>query len=321
VEAMKWIEVQIKTTTEAVDAVSNIMYEAGVGGLVIEDPNDILMLIKNEENWDFIDENLLDQKLEGVIVKGYFPESEDLLDKIELIKQNVEKIPLYNLDKGLGEVTTLEVYEKDWAHVWKKYYKPKKIGDRIVIKPSWEEYEGSVGDIIIELDPGMAFGTGTHETTIMCVRELEKYVEKEHVVFDVGCGTGILAVTAAKLGAKQVIGIDLDELSVKVANENILINNVTETVEIRHGNLLDVVKDSANIVVSNIIAEIIVLLAKDIKRFLTDDGIFISSGIILNKIEMVKEALAEEGLKVIDTIIMGEWACIVSKVGDARDNA
>jgi ribosomal protein L11 methyltransferase len=317
---MKWIEVQIKTTTEAVEAVSNILYEVGVGGLAIEDPNDIILQTANDD-WDFIDSSLLDQDFEGVIVKGYFPESEDLIDKIELIKQNVEKIPLYNLDKGLGEVTTTEVYEKDWAHAWKKYYKPKKVAKNVVIKPSWEEYIADKDDIIIELDPGMAFGTGTHETTIMCIQQLENYVKSGSTVFDVGCGSGILSVAAAKLGARRVIGVDLDELCVKVSKDNIKINNVEDLVEIRHGNLLDVVNEKAEVVVSNIIAEIIIILSKDIKKFLKNNGVFIASGIINEKIGSVKQALIEENMEIVEIINMGEWACIVSKVKEGNIDA
>lgn len=311
---MKWIEVQIKTTTEAAEAVSNIMYEAGVGGLAIEDPNDIIMQASSEENWDYIDENLLDRDFEGVIIKGYFPESEDLKDKIELIKQNVEKIPQYNLDKGLGEVSISEVYEKDWENSWKKYYKPKKIGDRIVVKPSWHEYQKKGDEIIIELDPGMAFGTGTHETTIMCIKQLEKYIDKGSIVFDIGCGTGILGIASAKLGADSVICIDIDDVSVKTAQKNVKINAVDDIVEIRHGNLLDVIDGKADIIVSNIIAEVIIKISENIRDYLLNGGIFISSGIILDKIDMVKEKLEEEKLKIIDIIQMGEWACIVSKM-------
>ncbi|MTI49386.1 MAG: 50S ribosomal protein L11 methyltransferase [Firmicutes bacterium] len=318
---MKWIEVQVKTTTEAVEVVSNIFYEVGVGGLVIEDPNDIRMQMKTEQDWDYVDPSLLDNVFEGVIVKGYFPQSEDLIDKVELIRQNVEKIPQYNLDKGLGEVTTTEVYEEDWAHGWKKYYKPKKIGEKTVIKPSWEEYEISDDEILIELDPGMAFGTGTHETTIMCLEQLEKTIQSNNQVIDVGCGTGILSIGAAKYGANKVIGVDLDEVSVKVSNENIIANNVNEIVEIRHGNLLDVVDEKADVIVANIIAEVIVVLVEDIPKFLNKDGVFISSGIILEKIDMVKEALDKQNLEVVDTIIMGEWACIVSRFKEGNKNA
>ncbi len=311
---MKWIEVQIKTTTEAEEAVANILYELGVGGLAIEDPNDILAFAKNEDDWDYIDPSLLKQDFEGVIIKGYFPESEDLIDKIELIKQNVEKIPQYNLDKGLGEVTTTEVYEKDWAESWKKYYKPKKIGEKIVVKPTWEEYEEKSGEIIVELDPGMAFGTGTHETTTMCIRALEKYTKPNSTIFDIGCGSGILSIAAAKLGGKRVVGVDLDELPVKVSKENVKLNKVSDVVEIRRGNLLDVVDEKADIIVSNIIAEVIVTLSSDIVPYLKGDSIFISSGIIIEKVDMVVNALLKEGFKVLEISKMNGWACIVSKL-------
>ncbi|AFS78831.1 ribosomal protein L11 methyltransferase PrmA [Gottschalkia acidurici 9a] len=320
---MKWIEVQVKTTSEAVEVVSNILYEVGAGGLAIEDPNDIEVFVqsKTEEDWNFIDSSLFENKFDGAIVKAYFPENENLIEKVELIKQNIAMIPEYNLDKGLGEVTISEVHEKDWAHAWKKYYKPTKIGEKIVVKPSWEEYEEQDGEIVLELDPGMAFGTGTHETTTMCIQALEKHVKEGDLVLDIGCGSGILSVAAAKLGAKKAIGVDLDELAVKVSNENKTINNVQDIVDIRHGNLLDVVSEKADVVVANIIAEIVVILAKDIKKCLLDDGVFISSGIILDKIERVKQGLDEEGLDVMEVVTMGEWACIVSKLKEGNKNA
>lgn len=313
---MKWIEVQVKTTTEAVEAVSSILYDVGAGGLSIEDPNDIILYAKSDECWDYIEAGLLEHQYEGVIVKAYFPESEDLIDKIELIRLNVEKIPQYSLDKGLGEVTTSEVYEKDWAEAWKKYYKPKKIGDRIVVKPSWEEYEKENNDIILELDPGMAFGTGTHETTILCIRQLEKYINSGQTVFDIGCGSGILSIASAKLGAERVVAVDLDELAIKVTKENAKINHVENIIDVRHGNLLEVVNEDTDVIVANIIAEIIVILAKDITKFLKKGGIFITSGIIHEKIDMVREAMIAEGLEIIDTITLGEWASVVARLGE-----
>lgn len=311
---IKWIEVQIKTTTEAEEIVINIMYELGVTGLAIEDPNDILAFQQSEEDWDFIDPSILEQDYEGVVIKGYFPESEDLIDKIELIRDSIEKNPHNELDKGLGEVTTTEVYEKDWAEAWKKYYKPRKVGEKIVIKPTWEEYEKTDDEIIVELDPGMAFGTGTHETTMMCIEALEKYVKKEHIVYDIGCGSGILSIVAAKLGAQKVVGVDLDDLCIKVSNENIEMNKVDDIIEIRKGNLLDVVNGKADIIVSNIIAEIIVNMADSLKDYLEDDGRFIASGIIVEKVDIVKEALAKNGFKILEIITMNDWACIISTI-------
>ncbi len=316
---MKWIEVQVKTTSEAVEIVSNILYEAGVSGLAIEDPNDLEMISKsqNETDWDFIDPSLFNYEYDGVLVKAYFPESEGLMDTIKLIKQNIELIPQYNLDGGLGEVTLAEVHESDWKDIWKQYYKPKKIGEKIVVKPTWEEYTEKPGEIVIELDPGMAFGTGTHETTTMCIQAMEKYMKASDTVLDIGCGSGILAIAASKLGAKNVIGVDLDEMAITVSNENVALNNVGDNVDIRHGNLLDVVDEKADIVVANIIAEIIKILATDVKTALKPEGLFISSGIILDKIEFVTNALESEGFEIVELVQMGEWACIVSKVKDA----
>ncbi|MCT4605286.1 MAG: 50S ribosomal protein L11 methyltransferase [Marinisporobacter sp.] len=317
---MKWIEVKIKTTTEALEAVANILYDVGVGGVAIEDPNDPIFQQKESGDWDYMDESILESDFEGAIVKGYLPESEDLLDKIELIKQSIEKIPQYNLDKGLGEVTTSEVYEEDWANAWKKYYKPKKIGEQVVIKPSWEEYTPSPDDIVVELDPGMAFGTGTHETTMMCIQNLEKYVKDTSTVFDIGCGSGILSIVAAKLGAKEVIGVDLDEVAVKASKQNVLDNRVEDTVTIKHGNLMDVINGQCDIVVANIIADVIIYLSDFIKDFMKEKSVFIASGIILEKVDEVVNALEKNGMEIVEVRRQGEWAAIVSKSkGDQRN--
>lgn len=311
---MKWIEVQIKTTTELEEIVCSIMYDLGVSGLAIEDPNDILAFQQSEENWDFIDPELINQDYEGVIIKAYFPESDDITDKIELVRESIERNPLNETGKSLGQVTVSEVNDADWAENWKRYYKPVRIGDKIVIKPSWEAFEPKEGDIVVELDPGMAFGTGTHETTILCIEALEKYVKKDAVVYDVGCGSGILSIVAAKLGAKKVIGIDIDDLSVKTSKENVKINNVEEIVEIVKGNLLDNVSGKADIIVSNIIAEIIVNMIPDLKEYLINNGIFIASGIITEKLQLVKEALIDNGFNILEEKVMNDWAVIIGNL-------
>lgn len=309
---MKWTEVQVSTSPENEDIVSDILYETGAMGLTIEDPRDIIELSKRVEDWDFIDASLFDLKFEGVIIKAYFAETEDLVEIIKIIKDNIEIGPTLLGDKPLGQVIIAEVDEKDWAENWKKYYKPKRIGENIVIKPSWESFQSLPNDLIIELDPGMAFGTGTHETTILCIEALESYVRPDSTVFDIGCGSGVLSIAAAKLGAHKVIGVDIDNVSVKVSNENIKINNVEDIVEIRNGNLLEVITNKANIIVANIIAEIIAGMAKDIDKFLEEDGIFITSGIILEKIYMVEEALIQNGFKILEVKKMNAWACIIA---------
>ena len=309
---MKWTEIKVSTNSENEDIVSSILYDVGAMGLTIEDPNDIVELTKRVDDWDFIDESLFQSEFEGIVIKAYYSELEDLKSIVEDVKNRLEIKPGLEGEKPLGKVIISTVDEKDWAESWKKYYKPTRIGKNIVIKPSWEEFEESPGDIIIELDPGMAFGTGTHETTMMCAEALESYVKPSSNVFDIGCGSGVLSIVAAKLGAKKVIGVDLDEVCVKVSNENIMINNVENLIEVRKGNLLDVVNEKADIIVANIIAEIIVIVTGEIRDFLEDDGIFISSGIIIEKIPMVENALNENGFKILEIRKLNSWACIIA---------
>ncbi len=315
---MKWYEIKIKTTTELVDLITNVLYDAGVGGVVIEDPNDLNMLNKDEREWDYFDKNVLNYEHEGAIVKGYLPDGESLPDKINFIKEEIKNISSNNNVKN-HEIETSEVFEEDWANEWKKYYKPTRISKNIVVKPTWEEYSANKNEKIIELDPGMAFGTGTHETTKMCVNLLEKYVNCHSIVYDIGCGSGILSIAAAKLGAKKVLGVDLDEVAVKVSRDNVKENKVENIVEIKRGNLMEVVSGKADIIVANIIADIIKILSKDISIFMKENSVFISSGIILEKIDEVVDELEDNGLEVIDIQKDGEWAAIISKVR-SRDN-
>lgn len=309
---MKWLEIQVKTTPENEDIVTDILYSAGATGLAIEDPHDIEEFSKSETDWDFIDPSIIDLDFEGILIKAYFSESEELLETIELIKNNIETAPQLIGNSPYGEVIINEVEDNDWAENWKKYYKPKEIGEKIVIKPSWESYENVSNRMIIELDPGMAFGTGTHETTIMCTEALEKYVTNDTKVYDVGCGSGILSIVAAKLGAYKVVAIDLDELCVKVSKENIKINNIDDIIEVKKGNLLDVIDSKANIIVANIIAEVIAKMTSSLNSYLEDDGIFITSGIIIEKIPLVETSLIENGFKIIEIKKMNGWACIVA---------
>jgi len=313
---MKWTEITIKTTTEAVEAVTSILYEAEVGGIVIEDPNDFLFQEKDEKAWDYVDETIFDTGYEGVVIKAYLAEEKNVIAELEMIREKIKRLPEYGLEIGEGSVEISEVDDSDWADSWKKYYKPTKIGDRIVIKPTWEEYSKTEGELVIELDPGMAFGTGTHETTSMCIRALEEYVTPDKTVFDIGCGSGILSIVAAKLGAHRVIGGDFDEVAVKVANENVALNGVEGVVDIRLGNLLEVVEGSADIVVANIIADVIIMLSKDVPKIIKPGGIFISSGIIHEKLDLVQEALVSNGFDILKVEKLGEWAAVVSKKGE-----
>ena len=303
---MNWIEVKIKTKQENEDIVSHILYENGANGLAIEDPRDITALSKKEEDWDFIDPQLIKIDEDGIVLKAYFSEEEDIEAITGKIIELIEA-------QGLGEILLSEVDESDWAENWKKHYKTTRIGKRIVIKPSWETFEPEAGDIVIQLDPGMAFGTGSHETTAMCTEALERFVKPGATVFDVGCGSGILSVVAAKLGAERVLGIDLDPMCVKISKENFQINQVEDKAEVIHGNLLDMVDEKADIIVANIIAEIVAGLVPQLISFLKDDGLIIASGIIDEKLNLVEDALMESGYSILDSRSLNGWCAVVAK--------
>lgn len=306
----KWFEIKVVTISEAIEPISGIFYGLDVKGVAIEDPEDI----KNRDklSWDFADVNIFEFGDDAAVVKGYFNENENIEDILKYVNDKIEELKEMGIDVGKGFVTTSNVFEEDWATSWKKYYKPLKIGNKILIKPIWEDVEISKEDIVVELDPGMAFGTGTHETTSMCVELLEKYLEENNNVFDIGTGSGILSIVASKLGAEKVTGVDLDEVAVTSARENVSYNKI-DNVDILHGDLVDVIKGKANIVVANIIAEVIVYLTSIIKPFIKKDGYFITSGIIKDRKEDVLKSLEKEGFEVVEISEKGEWVAIASK--------
>lgn len=315
---MKYIEVQVTTTTEASDAIYNMLVEAGAAGVVIEDPNDFIMLNTDEKSWDYVEQELVETLGTDVRVKGYFPYEQFNDEKLKQIQSRVNQLDEFGLDKGKGTVTTRDVYDEDWANAWKKYYKPVKAGERIVIKPTWEEYQAQEGDLVIEMDPGMAFGTGTHETTVMCIKLLEKYVTPDSVVFDVGSGSGILGISAAKLGARHVECVDIDNVACRVAKENAEHNNVVDKLVVKCGNLLDVVNEKADLIVANIIADIIIGFTEDAWKALVPKGIFISSGIIKDRRDEVLKKISSSGFEVLEVMEMGEWCAIAA---GRKDNA
>lgn len=308
-----WIEIRVITKSEALEPVSGIFYGLDCKGVAIEDPNDILEREQGPLTWDFADINVLEHKGEVAVVKAYFSEEDNIQEILEYINEKMRELKEIGIDTGLAKVESEKMHEEDWANNWKKYYKPTKIGERIVVKPIWEEYEAKDDELVLALDPGMAFGTGTHETTRMCIQALDNYVKQDSTVFDVGCGSGILAIAAAKLGAKKAVGVDLDPVAVESANENVGINNL-DNIEILYGNLVDVIEGKADIVVANIIAEVICILTEDVKRVLKTDGYFITSGIIHDRVDMVTNKLEETGFEVVEINKDGEWNCIVAKL-------
>ena len=308
-----WIEVRVITKSEALEPVSGIFYSLDCKGVAIEDPEDILGREQGPLTWDFADINVLEHKGKVAVVKAYFAEEDNIEEILGYVNEKLVELKEMGIDLGEAKVEHEKMYEEDWANTWKQYYKPSKVGEKIVVKPIWEEYEQKEGELVVNLDPGMAFGTGTHETTRMCIQALEKYVKEENTVFDVGCGSGILAIAAAKLGAKLAVGVDLDPVAVESSIENVGYNNLNN-IEILHGNLVEVIDGKADIVVANILAEIICILTDDVKRVMKDGGVFITSGIIHDRVDMVCEKLEATGFEVIEKNRDGEWNCIVAKL-------
>jgi ribosomal protein L11 methyltransferase len=310
---LEWIEIVIKTTYEAKEAVTNILHEAMVEGIVIEDPNDVINLMKETERWDYLDVDLIQDYYDGVVIKGYFIRNDDSKEKMDYIKSQINQLPRYDLDIGLTEIEIQEIEERDWNSEWKKNFKPFRLGQNVIIKPSWESYDSKSDDIIIEIDPGAAFGTGTHETTSICIEEMEKYLNEGMDVLDIGTGTGILAILASKLGAKSVLGIDIDEDSIRISKENTRINHC-HNIEIIKSNLLESIDYQADLVTANITADIIVRMIPELSKVMKKGGIFISSGILDTKVDSVKNALTEHGFNIIEEVTKGEWAGISARI-------
>lgn len=306
-----WIEVTVLTSSEATEAVAGFLYNCDVEGVSIEDVADVEFKKQNLGFADFINESVLTIE-EGAMVKGYFKDSENFMNTLNYIKESVDKLGEFGFDKGEGIVTYHKVNQDDWANNWKQYYKPTKVGEHIVVKPTWEEYEEKAGEVVVELDPGMAFGTGTHETTRMCIKALEKKVKKDTTVFDIGTGSGILSIAAAKLGAKHVVGVDLDPVAVESAKKNLEFNKVNN-IQILYGDLMEVVEGKANIVVANILADIIMFLSEGVRAFIEDEGYFIASGILNTQRDKVTEKLKALNFIIEEIMEDGEWICIIAK--------
>lgn len=310
---MKWTEISILTTNEAVEAISNIFHEAGASGVVIEDSTEIEKE-RIDEYGELYDLNPNDYPEKGVIVKAYLPASSFLAETVEEIKLAIANLESFNINLGENIFTTNEIDEEDWATSWKQYYHPVKISERFTIVPTWEQYTPiSTDELIIELDPGMAFGTGTHPTTVMCLQALEKIVKKGDYVVDVGTGSGVLSIGAAMLGASKVHALDLDEVAVKAAKENVSLNKVENIVTVDQSNLLEKIEGKADVIVANILAEIILTFTDEAFQAVKPGGYYITSGIIGAKKDVVKEGLESSGFSIEEVLIMEDWVAIIAR--------
>mgnify|MGYP001447689600 CR=1 FL=1 len=310
---MKWNEVKVATASEAVEAVSNILMEAGATGVAIEDALDIAFY-KEDQYGELLDRETFTQLEEGAEVSAYFPETIFLPEILPFITDSITQLSEFGLAIGKNEITVSEVEESDWATAWKKYYHPVRVTRYLTIVPSWEKYEAqSMEEKIITLDPGMAFGTGTHPTTNLTLQALETVIRGGETVLDVGTGSGVLSIACSLMGAKEIYAYDLDEVAVRSAQENVDMNQGTENITVAANNLLNGVEKSADIIVANILADIIKLMIPDAWRLLKSDGTFIISGIIEDKKDMILEELYSQGFEVDRIFQQKDWYAMILK--------
>lgn len=306
---MNWMEIVVQTSHTVAEAVADVFQELGSGGVIVEDPK-LLNFYINSGIWDCTDLQTV-EKADIVTIKAYFPINEKLEGTLSKIKIALTELEQRMPNSVQSNFLYREVSEEDWSSSWKQYFHPVRVGDKIVIKPTWEEYSQKAGDLVIELDPGMAFGTGTHHTTNLCIEKLEQLDLREKLVFDVGAGSGILSLVCAKLGAERVIAIELDKVAVKVAKENVDLNKLEDTIVVREGDLLTTVDEQADVIVSNIIAKVIINLLPDIPVKLKSDGVFLASGIIGEHVDAVCQKAKEVGLRVVEIEKKEDWAMIL----------
>ena len=311
---MQWCEAVVHTTTIGSDLVSEELMALGAAGTEIVDRADVPDPRKAGVYWELYDPKMVEAMPEDVLVKGWFELNERTADVMGLVRARLAELKAEAcVDMGTLALELQNVADEDWSENWKKYYKPFRIGSHLVVKPTWEPYEAREGDQIIELDPGMAFGTGTHETTHMCMQLLEKHLQPGMRVMDVGTGSGILAIAAARLGAREVLAIDIDPNAVKVAKENVALNQVQPQVRVVVGDLCKSEAMPCDLAVANIVADAICMLAGPLTRHLQKGRLLICSGIIREREQDVRDAAARAGYTLFDRIEMGEWVALALK--------
>ena len=320
---MKYLEINIETSAAGIEPVVSALLNLGITDTVVEDPRDIedLMDKKQTYDWDYLDDSIIEKMKESPKVTVYLEDTEENRTLAEQIAPAMEELRskaregIFGEGADFGSLRVSKKQEDDtqWKDKWKEYFKPARIAENIVVKPTWESYERQGDEKVIEIDPGMAFGTGTHETTSLCVKMLEKYQKESDKVLDVGCGSGILSIAAALLGAEDVLGVDIDPVAVEVAAENIELNGVANVAKAHYGDLTKGIDYKADIVVANLMADLVMMLSEDVARHMQPGGLFISSGILVEKEVQVTEHLRSQGFGIVEVREDGGWCCIVCR--------
>lgn len=296
---MHWVELSVEAHPEAVDAIADVFRRHGTNGVAVEQP--IESHIEGEEP---------PVKTGNPVIRAFLPVNDRVESEISSIESDLWHLQAFDLSP-VGALERRDVEEEDWAHGWKEHFHPLKIG-RVVIKPSWREWNGQPGEIVVELDPGMAFGTGLHPTTKLMIEELQDRVRPGMEVLDLGTGSGILAIPAARLGAR-VTALDISDVAVQVARENAAINDVTDGVSVAEGTIETVAGRHFDLILANIIASVLVDIAPDLAAALKPGGEVLASGIIDERVEPVRAAFCDAGLEITDAIREGDWWLIVAR--------
>ena len=320
---MDWIKATIYTTSEGIEPVSGRLYQLGITGLEIDDEQDFKdFLENNRQYWDYVDEDLIKEKEGETRVSVYVSDNPSGYEMLTAIKGTLAELRALDEDKTFGrlEIETLTLNEEDWENNWKKYFHPMEIGEKILIKPEWEELTGDSDRIVFNINPGMTFGTGSHYTTQLCIENLEKYLHSGDRMLDLGCGSGILSIISLLLGASEATAVDIDPNAVDVAYENADRNHVDkEKYHVYSGNILtdtalqEKISGKYEVVASNIVADVIIGLAPMVRQYMKEGGIWITSGIIEDRVEDVRAAMTENGFEVIELRQRKDWVSIVCR--------
>ena len=321
---MDWIQVTIFTTSAGIEPVSGILYQLGITGIEIEDEADFQDFLENNKQcWDYVDEELLQEKHKETCVKIYVSDNPAGHELLLAVREAVRELKGRDEEKAFGRLDIMldNLCEEDWANNWKQYFHPMPVGEKILIKPEWEELQEPTNRIVFNINPGMSFGTGSHYTTQLCIEQLEKYVHPGDAMLDLGCGSGILSIISILLGAQSAVAVDIDPNAADIAYENAARNGVgKDRYTVLAGNILEdkkiqdyISQKKYPVVAANIVADVIIALAPAARQYITNDGVFITSGIIEERVNDTAFALSESGFDIIGIERRADWASIICK--------
>lgn len=303
---MEWTEITIAVKPEDVDLAGDIAQMVVPYGIYIEDYTGLEEQVMEIAHIDLIDEELLAKDRSSAFVHIYINPEDNPAEAIAFLTER------YTAAGIKHEITSLSCEEEDWLNNWRQYFNPIAVGEKLLIRPTWRENYDPQGRTVINIDPGLAFGTGGHETTRLCLERLENCVNSETEMLDVGCGSGILSVASLLLGAKSAFGVDIDPTAVRTAGENAELNGVSDRFTVVSGNLTDKVSGTYDVIAANIVADAIIMLSRDVKKFLKPGGVYIMSGIIDTRLDDVLNAISGD-FEITGTYTENGWVCLTAK--------